>query len=448
MSCLHRRLSSLEEEFTSSLSEGEDAISAFHERWQQVVGEVDALEQTGHLDEDLSMLVHIVATRIATLAEISLEIVATRDNLTTELVGELDSLMSELSISDCPAPTIKSPNPLQSTMDTAPPSNAAPGRRKRRKGSEVLSARPTKRGRISNYMSSSSEVDNTPVFTTLTSTEMVSLPAVAPPCSRKRRLSESDISASTTPPGAKRLHIGPRPHAVSDSFICSRDHDSAPYSFSVSSLFTCSDVGSPSIELSGPLDIQPFGFMPNFMSFVDDLPLPQLDLSVDLDLCNIPLQAFLPETSSKLPNTRPQDLNAIGGDVLDVSPLSEPRVSRPILDVRFEGSYYGRSPSPAWTSTDSVDSAPSPPSLSSCPVTPPLHPSHEGLPDLESCLILPEVQTSLCPSSPCDESGLGVVDWSYLLDSFPHNTSQCALLDMTCHYSGHVLDASAGEVRG
>lgn len=105
MTSLQERLLSIEDEFLTALSDGEDALSTFEQRWEKLQEDLDTAFRLGELDMPLSMLVHSTASRIATLADTSIELLIRKDTITNELVEEVESLMAQIDLAGTAALT-------------------------------------------------------------------------------------------------------------------------------------------------------------------------------------------------------------------------------------------------------------------------------------------------------------------------------------------------------
>ncbi|KAI0639584.1 hypothetical protein C8Q77DRAFT_1081934 [Trametes polyzona] len=236
MSSLRERLVSVESEFLSALSEGENSMTQFEGRLIAILDDVDRALASNTLDSETATLAHLVSWRCATLADTSIELFSSCDSLTSLLMVQIDGLMAELSIEDVPEVTqrFSSPNcpaPLSSS------------KRMRDGHEEDYPTRTYKRHRSSGHAnpalalperahvppfsskistpfapltspSSTTRLDNSLSPVPLPSTFSPSVPHQPPTSVRKRRRSESD---DLTP--SKRLYAGPRLHAVSDSFV-------------------------------------------------------------------------------------------------------------------------------------------------------------------------------------------------------------------------------------
>ncbi|TFK94378.1 hypothetical protein K466DRAFT_657746 [Polyporus arcularius HHB13444] len=268
LSSLSSRLLAAENDFVSSLIDGEEAMLAFNQRWERLVEDVDvALESTG-LDEELASLMHATAERIATLADISADIYVNYNTFTLHLIDQIDSLMLELAIVDD-----------DQVPRLAPPAEKVSARsrsheisRKRRRASSPDSNLGTcKRARTTASPTYTRKYPRCPPRSPTPPSDPTSdqqTPKSMPPphCARqdavtshsrscKRRLSASDVSGP--PVAVKRLRTGPRVHAVSDSFVPMRSPDVLESVFSSWSSSSPSPCLPP--DTSTPLDIQALG---------------------------------------------------------------------------------------------------------------------------------------------------------------------------------------------
>ncbi|KAH9898222.1 hypothetical protein C8Q73DRAFT_663973 [Cubamyces lactineus] len=223
MLSLQDRLILAEDEFFAALAEGDAALSTFNERWEKLVEDLNEAADSIGLDVETSQLAHTTALRLITLADTSIELYANYNTITSQLMGQIDELMSELTLSDV--------------------SRDFRGRTKRRRDqtysgsrSRSRSASPSvvyhKKRRLAtlNPLSptSCSHHDPSSMPSPLTSSPQISVPSYPTPNpptpidhSRhhnvgKRRFSDTDTLLTCHP--AKKRRVGPRLHAVSDSF--------------------------------------------------------------------------------------------------------------------------------------------------------------------------------------------------------------------------------------
>ncbi|KAI0756832.1 hypothetical protein C8Q80DRAFT_1130723 [Daedaleopsis nitida] len=227
MSTLKSRLLCVETDFISALVEGNDALSAFDQRWEQLLDELNNALSTDTLDMETSSLAHATASRMATLADISAEVIDNYNILTSQLIGQLDTMMSDLSLSDISVP-IGRVSPAPSVNDSVS--------RKRRRSHELSSDSSTspctKRARIAPHCASPPSTLRTPRSESPAGCSQIpipcesqphqSLPSVSAsslsPClKRKRRASMTDTLKNPITSGP--FQVGPRLHAVSDSFL-------------------------------------------------------------------------------------------------------------------------------------------------------------------------------------------------------------------------------------
>ncbi|RPD82385.1 hypothetical protein L226DRAFT_564962 [Lentinus tigrinus ALCF2SS1-7] len=283
---LTQRLLSVEDDFLSALYEGTDAYSAFQSRWETLLRDIDSLSPTT-IDPDVLGLAHTISTRLAIMADASADLFHSYDGITSEFKVELDLLMAELSIADEPARS-SSPELDGTLVGMEAPVTRGPHRKRRRKDVAEASAQEplaTKRRRVSASRSSRTKKHKSHIPLMLVSVPSPSASSelsLSPPClvpstssapitSRKRRLSDADVIAQSRP--YKRLHVGPRVHAVSDSFVPQRVLEN-----------TRTVAPVPSTEGDSPL------LLP--AAAIEDLPsLDVLSTSVELqkDLTNIDL---------------------------------------------------------------------------------------------------------------------------------------------------------------
>ncbi|KAJ3006364.1 hypothetical protein NUW54_g3966 [Trametes sanguinea] len=216
MVSLKARLLAAERDFVSALIEGGGSLVAFNDRWEQLLRDVDTALETNCLDHELSALAHATATRIAALADLSEEAYASCELVSAQLVGQLEVMVSDLTLHDNDSLSLdkESTPPLALTI---PRVSATPSLRKRRRTSSPEDEdvnHSAKRYRTSSLSSASEETpESGPAKPTDPGTP-TSPPLVL---NRKRRFSDSEPVIDAPP--QKRRFIGPRLHAVSDSFI-------------------------------------------------------------------------------------------------------------------------------------------------------------------------------------------------------------------------------------
>ncbi|KAJ8488500.1 hypothetical protein ONZ51_g3521 [Trametes cubensis] len=205
MSSLRERLISAEDEFYNALIEGDDAVALFNMRWEVLLDDVNASFDAAALDTETITLAHTTALRIATLADTSIELFSSYDRFTTKLVDDLNTLMSELTFDDTPREPMSrvvAEKPLSSMPYTG-----------------TVPEPPLLRRR-------DDDAGVNPLYPVNPSPDVAAAAVPHYRSSRKRRLSESD---STESPRPLKLHVGPRLHAVSDSYPSRpRPHASVP----------------------------------------------------------------------------------------------------------------------------------------------------------------------------------------------------------------------------
>ncbi|KAI9065941.1 A mating type homeodomain transcription factor [Trametes sanguinea] len=219
MSSLKQRLLSAEDEFISALADGDDALVAFADKWERLLEEADVAFHDHCPDSDMGALVYTTSIRIATLAESSSELYARHESFAAQLTDQLEALMSDLAIFDS--------SPLSQIPTTLPPCTTSIKSKRRRTSSpeRELTYEPTKRRRvIADPPSCGEDRKSSPSGDSYTSPATFyppspSLPRDTVP-SRKRRCSDSEPTSDAPP--HKRRYVGPRLHAVSDSFVASR----------------------------------------------------------------------------------------------------------------------------------------------------------------------------------------------------------------------------------
>ncbi|TBU49919.1 hypothetical protein BD309DRAFT_1076080 [Dichomitus squalens] len=240
MSSLQDELLLIEDAFIAALSEGNKSLSAFESRWQELTLRLDHAHDT--LDAETSKLAYTTSLRLAALAEASVDIIDIQDNISSELVKELDALLSELTLDDDWS-LMRS----HCLVATSPSSvgGSSQSRKRRREGDDTpqRSTPSHKRRR-----STSHEVHAPVLLESANDAASIKAPSlpdalsqpnhqyfgqntrgVRPP-TRKRRLSSTDMGPA--PASTKRLYIGPRLHAVSDSYISLRRETASERSFS------------------------------------------------------------------------------------------------------------------------------------------------------------------------------------------------------------------------
>nr|WCD41985.1 homeodomain HD1 [Ganoderma boninense] len=282
MSSLRDRLLLAEEDFLTSLTDGTDsAIRAFEVRWESVVHDVNLAADTNDLDEETSVLAHVVATRMSHIAETATDLFASYNTLTVQLVDQLDGLMSELTLEDVATTCVVPRPPRSRSCSLQKPtilesSSTCHGKRRRttaENDSQLSSTFPQpKRQRFWSAPPASSLCPGIP--RPCDEDTVVSMPA--PPltshacsASRKRRLSEADVAGSS----CKRMHTGPRLPSVS---VIQQAPRYPP--ISDNSLDTSSAILGTSIQL----DIQPLvtscaDLTTNMFDIGDIAPLVQSD---------------------------------------------------------------------------------------------------------------------------------------------------------------------------
>ncbi|OSD03247.1 A mating type homeodomain transcription factor [Trametes coccinea BRFM310] len=325
MSSLKQRLLSADRDFVSALGHGIDALVAFDRSWERLIDDVDAAFRTTGLDDDICALVHATATRIANLADSSDSQLAYCKSFTAELVDQIQDIMSNLTLTDSSDPTQTS---VRTSLETSTIPNAPNTRKRQRTPSSeydeydgaILSS---KRCRIT----SPALEDKCQKFPAGLACSIISnsgrhvaastTPSSSVASNRKRRFSESE-PVEPVPP-CKRRYIGPRLHAVSDSFIAPRlnetktqatatsllhvdpDLDKSPISWLVdelaeqsSNLPSSDPINSSSNANSGGLEL--YDAVPNINGA--SLSLPNLD-NLDAFLETI----FLPHDSIVVPTS-------------------------------------------------------------------------------------------------------------------------------------------------
>ncbi|KAI0735002.1 hypothetical protein C8Q76DRAFT_267155 [Earliella scabrosa] len=314
MPSLKARLLLAEEEFLAALTEGGDSICAFETHWEAVVDEVNIAAHANELDDETTSLAHVVATRLAHLAETSADLFASYDTLTEQLVDQLDGLIADLRIDDVVSTQSHSHAPHSESM---PPLNPKRGRSvassggKRRRTSEDTSSTRIKRQRMAPRPHAHAVVEtiasnahDTPTLHRSSPSHPVLNNEDVRPCLKRRR-SESDGSMFQV----KRRYVGPRLHAVSDSFA-------AQHIVRVNDAVQSSSLPSPDAQTQflvppTPLDLQPLtdeslfpgiaesleSYSSNSRNALSDLP-DQDDLDRFLSsLLSVPTNPLLPPES-------------------------------------------------------------------------------------------------------------------------------------------------------
>ena len=103
MLSLKDRLLSVEEDFLASMLNGDKAMSAFDQRWQTLLDDIDhAMETeaaTNSINHDIPALAFAVASRVATLADTSVALFTTCDTISSDLYKRRKVSSNPLSFS-------------------------------------------------------------------------------------------------------------------------------------------------------------------------------------------------------------------------------------------------------------------------------------------------------------------------------------------------------------
>ncbi|RPD55903.1 hypothetical protein L227DRAFT_296777 [Lentinus tigrinus ALCF2SS1-6] len=454
---LTQRLLSVEEDFLSALFEGGEAFSAFVKRLETLARDIDSLSPT--TEPAVLDLVHATSMRLAALAGTSVRLFQTCDGFTSELIVEVDSLMAELSIADEPArssspesdgtlvgmeaPATRGPHPKRRREDVAEASAQEPLATKRRRVLPSQSSRskkhqsynPPKRAPLPSPSASDPRLPLSPPQL-VPSTSSTSTP------SRKRRLSDAGVITQQSQP-YKRLHVGPRVHAVSDSFVPQRtlentravspvpstegDCSSSLLPAAIADLPTL-DVLSTSVELQK--DLTNIDLHEGFDLYRESYPYDgTLSLSTP-DHLDLFIQSLL-DPSSSTTSTLPSDHASVRDDTpllspyipaspTTPSPASTPSCpSTPLLNSGLD--YYPASylhsetgtEDEAWLNTFSLDPIPLPPLLDDT---------------LQSSCLNADAKSALY-----DVGDLSETSWSLLLEP------DCPSLGIHCDFEAPAL---------
>ncbi|KAJ3001514.1 hypothetical protein NUW54_g6375 [Trametes sanguinea] len=234
MASIRERLLAVEDDFVYALASGNDALVAFHDNWERLMEDVDAALQSNCLENDLGALVYATAMRVATLVDISEDLHTSYESCTAQLVDQLEVFMSDLTLLDMPAPRDR--NIQKPSAFTTPVSCPPSATRKRRRASEPdyeyeNGGQLYKRHRVSDEPQVSGIERGCQPFETeqvLSSHHYhVSLSPSPLRVVPKRKRRFSDAEPADPAPVHKRRYIGPRLHAVSDSYITGRSIESS-----------------------------------------------------------------------------------------------------------------------------------------------------------------------------------------------------------------------------
>lgn len=121
MDSIRDRLHSIEDDFLAALVQGDDGMTAFNQRWELLVQDIDSRFDSTGMDSEISGLAHKTAIRLSTLAETSVSLLESCDTFTTQLFNEVDSLMAQLSLEDSPPRSPSSSPPSSTVVDLRPP---------------------------------------------------------------------------------------------------------------------------------------------------------------------------------------------------------------------------------------------------------------------------------------------------------------------------------------
>ncbi|CDO72954.1 hypothetical protein BN946_scf185007.g8 [Trametes cinnabarina] len=247
MSTLTKRLLSAEDDFLTALEQGTEALASFDRHWEALMNEIDRAMEFDSLDYDTLILVHSTSLRISVLADASIDLFRTQDAYTSELMSHLDSLLSDIALSPKPSQhqlPPSSPRKFETSppvkMPTSTPSPEAlvtkTCKLPKRKWDEDSSSSGTQKRQRTTANAQSVPRSHCLSTARVTSTKQ---PRFDPPepastasrgeagafeitpllLCRKRRASDAELSCRLG--GPKRVHLGPRVHAVSDSFTAS-----------------------------------------------------------------------------------------------------------------------------------------------------------------------------------------------------------------------------------
>lgn len=113
-SSLRYRLLHAEEEFLLALTEGDVALDAFYHTWSKLQHDVEDTPE-----EEIISLAFDVASRIAILAETSIDLYGDLDALTVDMTEDLESIMSQVEVSDLSPDVCLSPSPATKAAELA-----------------------------------------------------------------------------------------------------------------------------------------------------------------------------------------------------------------------------------------------------------------------------------------------------------------------------------------
>ncbi|KAI1783070.1 hypothetical protein LXA43DRAFT_366303 [Ganoderma leucocontextum] len=388
---LKQRLLSIEDDFVSALVKGGDALTAFEDRWEILLEDIDSASQNG-LDCEVLAIAHATSTRLAALADTSVELLDSYNEITSQLVDQVDSLMGELSLTDHrPPQTINRRSWSESALPNHPvpqsiyyPPESAP--RKRRRGSRSDAETPvqaSKRQRVSSIplppkkrgarkppqssphvpprISSPSPEPAYPYSNAVASTPSSQSPSTPPVTrtSRKRGLSDADIS--TTPPPGKRLYAGPRLHAVSDTFLTLPLERSRPSHNTA--LPSGVDLEVPIISLPTVEDLRSLDVLATTTDVQRSLV--NLDTAGGFDI--YPFFSFAPDPAALVPES--QSLDGFLQSLICPSTPHAASTTAPSINT-LAWSLVEDEDNFSLASISSPCSTPSPASTPSCPATP------------------------------------------------------------------------------
>ncbi|KAI0719960.1 hypothetical protein C8T65DRAFT_826602 [Cerioporus squamosus] len=374
MTSLRDRLLSAEDNFLTALDRGGDALSAFDQFWETLMADVELAMDSNSLDDETSTLVQTTTLRIAALADASIDLVQIQDTFTAQLMDQLEGLVSEITLVDySPNMRARSSSLPYASPPPSPLSNSHIGKTarsslKRRRSSDSTASPCHKRSRRStplhgSFRDTSLAPAQKPKFDCTqrdhiqhVSPSVVALDSTAdatkessPLPARKRRLSEAD--ASSTPRATKRLYMGPRVHAVSDTFpqMVEQSYPTPTNSIAIVATSDHPSISTPTEEVSPHVPLDALTRLPLPTDLILDCfsesytPFPPSSNASDLDDL---LQSLFDSGKSTLP---PHDFDTIVG--CHVYHSAPPSPSSDDVDTETPSSNHSPASTPSYPST-------------------------------------------------------------------------------------------------
>ncbi|KAJ8457221.1 hypothetical protein ONZ51_g11666 [Trametes cubensis] len=346
---IRKRLYAAEDEYLAALVEGEAAMAAFDAQWQALASEIDSVAETSGLDEETSTLVHTTASRIAMLADTSIELYESYNLFTSQLMDEIDTLMSQLSLVDGSHP------PITLLSSTTSPCSDTLSSKKRKRVSDGSVTWNERQKRHRTCVSSSTLLPSAPVIQPFQNISSLpsssSLPTtLSTPLTLKRKRCCSDVDGSNSPRPSTKLFRGPRLHAVSDSFASVgtiRHSDSSNHGPTTHSSTTVAPTVDTSIDRGleathkPPIDLHPL---------LPSAPLDPLDAYLDslLDFefpHSLPLVSNIPapldpEAESPVFTSSPEHHLSSPSRSTSTASTPSPPLTPPLCDLSFDPQFY------------------------------------------------------------------------------------------------------------